>query len=319
MQMGKSSDNAFTDGEGALVFWTLGLSLPFILWWRRKQGKKTKRSVKIWAGVIYGVVAAMLVSGAIVGEPVNNAKKNGTLANISKQGNFTKMPNLMGISLFEADEIFDETVGNLKLRREVYDLLYDAGIWNTDNWQVVRQSPDVGTLLVENQKICLGVRKKKYNTEPIKYKLPQECEQPRGSNSWPPNGGWIPTDSDQIALNPDYNPTDQEPRQTNAVRCSMRQDNYTFISNTGRGDGIVAVGTRGRCWYKEYIIRNSCRDVLIRYQWLTGGSEVIGLSTEIVGGPLVANQKFESIVFLPDSAWSGPTTGVKAHQVRCNR
>jgi hypothetical protein len=160
--------------------------------------------------------------------------------------------------------------------------------------------------------MCIGIRKKGETENQHQYRLPEDCPSSKGPNTWPPTGfDWVLDRS--FALNENYGNDDPA-----HVSCKLKQNNQTFISNTGSGEGRQNIGTSGRCNYYEFISKKDCINIQVQFQWLTSIDTVIGISTTWIDKSISAREKFQVTSFLPNRAWNKALGSAVIYKMTCS-
>jgi hypothetical protein len=221
------------------------------------------------------------------------------------------MPDITGKSVADVSATLSEIGSRLKIDVQYSDLVGDRGMWNQENWIVAIQAPAAGTSLEGGKILCIGVRKKGETENQHQYQLPVDCPSSVGPNTWPPTGfdrvldGSFAFDTSYSKDNPAH------------LSCRLKQNNQTFISNTGSGEGRQSVGASGRCNYYEFISRKDCINVQVQFQWLTSIDTVIGISTTWIDKSISAREKFQITSFLPDRAWNKALGSARIYKMVC--
>ena len=222
------------------------------------------------------------------------------------------MPMILGKNVSDISETLSDLENEMNLNIQYLDLVGDRSIWNQSNWIVAVQAPASGEVLKKDQLVCVGVRKVDETERDHQYRLPSDCPSALGPNTWPPSGFDLVFDG-AFAINTEYRPDDPALQP-----CKLEKNNQVFISNTGSGEGQQSVGAPGRCIYYEFLSRERCTNIRVRFQWLTSVDTVIGLGTTWAEGPIAAREKFRVMSFLPDKAWSYALGSHRIYEIICN-
>ena len=344
----------YLTGWGIALFSYLsaGVALPFLLWARGPKTKERRKRILTWTAIICVVVLPLPIIGAFI--PANSDNTDTSAVEGSSEGQTkdtsavegssegqtkdtsavegspevqtkdtsavegspevqTKsMPMILGKNVSEISETLSDLENEMNLNIQYLDLVGDRSIWNQSNWIVAVQAPASGEVLKKDQLVCVGVRKVDETERDHQYRLPSDCPSALGPNTWPPSGFDLVLDG-AFAINTEYRPDDPALQP-----CKLEKNNQVFISNTGSGEGQQSVGAPGRCIYYEFLSRERCANIRVRFQWLTSVDTVIGLGTTWAEGPIAAREKFRVMSFLPDKAWSYALGSHRIYEIICN-
>lgn len=296
-------------GIALISYISLGVALPFLLWARGPKTKERRKKIVMWTTIVL-VVLPLPVLGAFVPSDTDNVE-TGTEGG-SIPGRPMSMPDIIGKSVYDISESLAQLEKDLDLDIRYSDLVGDRGMWNQANWTVVIQAPAAGQRLSRGQLVCVGVRKKDEVESQHQYRLASDCPSALGPDTWPPTGFELVMNK-TFAWNTQYRTNDR-----GHVSCKLERNDQVFISNTGTGEGRQEAGTLGRCSYWEFLTKERCRNIQVRFQWLTSIDTVIGMSTTWVNGPIAERERFRVAAFLPNQAWNKALGSSRIYEINCN-
>lgn len=297
-------------GIALFSYLSMGIALPFLLWARGPKTKERRKRIMTWTAVICVIVLPLPIIGAFV--PSTSDLSRSSAENNSSQEQTTTMPSILGKSVYDISDSITELEMKLNLDVQYSDLVGDRGMWNQSNWIVAIQAPAAGELLQKGQIVCVGVRKRDEIEKQHRYQLASDCPSSLGPNTWPPSGFYSVLDGN-FALNTVYRSDDPA-----HLPCKLETGNQVFVSNTGSGEGRQSIGASGRCNFYEFISKERCTNVQVRFQWLTSMDTVIGVGTTWVDGPISPREKFRVMSFLPNKAWNKALGSHRIYEINCN-